>query len=566
MDQFRRALANIQQSMGQLGATHKLLFGSLAVIAAMTLFLVSQYAGKPKLVDLMSESGDAQLVQTLNAAGINAQSEGGRVMVPPDQRHAAAAILLQSGQMPGDTKVLFDNLLASQDWKSSREQQRQQTNIAYQNELARVISEFRGVRKATVILDIPEASGLGRAVREPSASVTVFTTTGQPVPQATVDAVANCVVGARSGLSRDRVQVIDGTTGVPCVVSDEESISAGRYLDHKKEVERYTQHEIERLLGYIPGVVVSVNAVVDVTRVARTQQKYLPKGDGTVSLPTSVNNTEDTMTQGSRGAEAGLRSTSTADISTGSNSRGSESSKTSETSQFDVRVGSETTETVDPRGMPTRLSASVFVPQSFIEGLVRGARPDDQKDQPVTQADADAYFQTMSPVLQKAVLTKLETVDDAGQPRQGSVMVAMAPMPAGVAGGISQAGFFGAGGGGGGGGGIGGLFSASNMIEMVVLGVLAFVAVGMMFSMVRRAGRKSDLPTAEELVGVPPALEVAGDLVGEADESDAPMAGIEISEDEVKIQKMREQVSELITTNPEAAAALVGRWISEDEM
>ena len=44
MEQLRRAWANIQRTMGGLGPTHKLLFGSLAVIALMTLFLVSQYA------------------------------------------------------------------------------------------------------------------------------------------------------------------------------------------------------------------------------------------------------------------------------------------------------------------------------------------------------------------------------------------------------------------------------------------------------------------------------------------------------------------------------------------
>jgi flagellar biosynthesis/type III secretory pathway M-ring protein FliF/YscJ len=83
--------------------------------------------------------------------------------------------------------------------------------------------------------------------------------------------------------------------------------------------------------------------------------------------------------------------------------------------------------------------------------------------------------------------------------------------------------------------------------------------------MVKRAGRKSDLPTAEELVGVTPTLDTVGDLVGEADESEAAMACIEISEDEVQIHKMRELVGELINTNPEAAASLVGRWISEHD-
>lgn len=565
MEAIRRALANIQQGMGQLGPTQKLLFASLAVIAAMTLFLVSQYASKPVLVDLMADSADLQLVDTLRSAGVDAKVEDGRLLVPAGQQRAALARLGEAGQLPGDTTVLFNNLVLSQDWKASREQHRQQAVIALQNELSRVIAQFRGVRKATVILDIPEPMGLGRAVREPSASVTVFTAAGTAMPQETVDAIANLVAGSRAGLTPDRVQVIDGSTGRPRQVSDEENASAGRYLDHKMQVERYTQKEIERLLAHIPGAVVSVNAMVDVTRVASTQQRYLPNNQGSVSIARRVSGSEDTTTQARRAAEPGTRAYGTADINTGG-AGGAESSKITEENEFVVQVGSETTSVVDPRGMPTRLSASVIVPQAYVESLVLRSRPEDQAEAPVTAEEAQAYFESLRPILERSILTRLETVDADGRVSEGRVELAMAAMPAGAVGGVTQVGLFGAAGAGASGTtGVSGLLSASGGIETLVLGVLGLVAVVMMFSLVKRAGRKVELPTAEELVGVPPALEVAGDLVGEAHESDAAMTGIEISEEDVKLQKVRELVGELIDSNPEAAASLVGRWISEDE-
>ncbi|MFN9994197.1 MAG: hypothetical protein ACK54H_12715, partial [Phycisphaerales bacterium] len=46
MDQLRRILDSIAKQLGALSATQKLLIGSLVVILGMTLFLVSQYAGK----------------------------------------------------------------------------------------------------------------------------------------------------------------------------------------------------------------------------------------------------------------------------------------------------------------------------------------------------------------------------------------------------------------------------------------------------------------------------------------------------------------------------------------
>ncbi len=565
MEQIRRALANIQQSMGRLNATHKLLFGSLAVIAAMTLFLVSQYAAKPTMVDFMAVEGDSGAIRTLQSAGIDAKVIDGKVMVPKGSEHAALGLLGEAGMLPGNTEILFNNLIQSQDWKASREQHRQQAVIALQNELGRVVSSFRGVRKATVILDIPEPMGLGRAVREPSASVSVETVGGSGLSQQTVDAIAGLVAGSRAGLDASRVMVIDATTGRQHRVSDEDTVSVGRYLEHQVQVERHIQREIERLLAHIPGAVVSVSAVVDVTRVASTRQQFLPKDQGTVAIANRRQATEDTVSQASRAAEPGTRSFATADINFGGNASGTSSSKTTDESEFTVQVGSETTSVVDPRGMPTHLSASVVIPQSFVEALVRQSRPEEKAKEPVTYPEAEEFFATLVPMLERSILTRLQTVQADGEVRSGRVELAMAPIATGSVVGLSQAGLFGSTAGVSGGGGVGRIFTASGMIETIVLGALGLVAVVMMFSMVKRAGRKSELPSAEELVGVPPALEVAGDLVGEADESDAAMAGIEISEDEVKIQKVRELVGELISTNPEAAASLVSRWINEDE-
>jgi flagellar biosynthesis/type III secretory pathway M-ring protein FliF/YscJ len=183
MSQIRQVLGNIQQQTSRMTASQKLLLTSLAVIAAMTMFLVSQYAAKPSMVELMSDTGEMQTIDALTRAGIDAKIVDGKIVVPQGQRRAATARLMESGNLPGDTTLLFGNLFAQQDWKSSKEQHRQQMVIAKQNELSNVISNMRGVSKATVFLDIPLSSGLGRAVRSPSASVTVFSDVNLPLSQ-----------------------------------------------------------------------------------------------------------------------------------------------------------------------------------------------------------------------------------------------------------------------------------------------------------------------------------------------------------------------------------------------
>ena len=63
---------------------------------------------------------------------------------------------------------------------------------------------------------------------------------------------------------------------------------------------------------------------------------------------------------------------------------------------------------------------------------------------------------------------------------------------------------------------------------------------------------------------MPPTLPTVNDMVGEADESEAAMTGIEIGDDDVRARKLVEQVVELVGANPDTAANLLGRWVSEE--
>jgi flagellar biosynthesis/type III secretory pathway M-ring protein FliF/YscJ len=204
--------------------------------------------------------------------------------------------------------------VTKQDWRHSREQHRQQYLFALQNELGRVIGKFRGVRSATVIIDAPERQGLGRTSQVPSASVTVFPAGGEPLSQATVDAVASLVSGAQSGLARSRVAVIDGGTQQQRRATDESSMAAGTYLDHRSKVEADTLRKLEGLLSYIPGVIVAVTAEVDVSRVSEQTRSNLNKGEGTISLLKSESTTAIESGGEAKGAEPGVRSMVGADI------------------------------------------------------------------------------------------------------------------------------------------------------------------------------------------------------------------------------------------------------------
>lgn len=566
MDQVRQAMANIQQQVGKMTASQKLLLASLTVIAVMTLFLVSQYAAKPATVNLMAADGQIDTVRALQSGGFDAQMVDGQVVVPASQQRYALSYLAESGQLPGDTTLLFSNLIGSQDWKASNTQHRQQFYIALQNELSRRITDFSSVNKASVILDVPQSSGLGRSSRSPTASVTLFTRSGGAVTQNIVDAAARTVSGAVSGLTPANVQIIDGTTGHARNTTDDQSESSSQYLEYASKMESHTKKKIESLFGHIPGVVVSITARVDVTKVTSAETLYTPVGseDGSVKVETSISSIAGSTKQASRGAEPGVRSNQTASINTGGGTGASVENETTEKT-YATAIGSKTKNVFDPRGMPTHLSASIIIPQEYIESIIERSRPVVEGEEPasITPAESQDFFDTLKTDFENLIQPHLMIIGDNGVATSGSLMVSMAPLGISMlSGGAMQSvgggGFVGSLAGGGGGGGL--LGSSSKIIETALVGVLAVVSLGMMMMMVKRSSKTIELPNASELVGVPPHLDSVSDLVGEASEGEHVMTGIEIDDDLIEVQQIREQVAELIKQDPESAAGLVERW------
>ena len=105
----------------------------------------------------------------------------------------------------------------------------------------------------------------------------------------------------------------------------------------------------------------------------------------------------------------------------------------------------------------------------------------------------------------------------------------------------------------------------SGLVRQIVLAGLAAGAIGAMLLMVRKATRPLTLPTAEAIVGLPPTLSADSDVVGEANEGDTPMEGLELEEGQLAAKKKREQVIEMAKSRPQDAAAVLNRWMSPEE-
>lgn len=582
MDQLRRVMASINKQLRPMSASAKLAVGALALVLLLLVVIVVQNSGRSDMRELypgMPAADQPSIKARLDDLGINNRFTNGKVYVAPDDVARAKAALAQSGALPSDKTTMFETLLAKQSWTNSKQQNDQNYIIALQNELSTTIEHFRGVKGAKVIIDVPESTGIGAAVRKPTASATVFTADGQPMPQSLVDAVAGFVAGSRAGLDVTRVRVIDGSNHAQRQARTEEDSVSGTYLEQAAKVEAQTREKVLELLSYIPDVIVAVTAQVDVTRVTSQIQNFLPENKGTISLDKKTTESSNSSNETSSAAEPGLNSNVTADINRGNAGSGSRTEVTESTTEKENHVGSRLENIVDPKGHPTMVAVSVNVPKSFVlaqkPAPAAGGAPAGGAAPPaIDKADPDfvkikeTIEESIKPQVRamtmlangnsdakaiEALVSQSISVNLIPDPPKAAVTVQPTSLLASIAGG------------GGGGGGVGSFGLGSGLIEKGVLGLLALVSMGMMIMMVRKAGKRTETPSAEELVGVPPALEAQGDVIGEADEGEMAMPGIEVGEDEMQSQKMLEQVGELVTSSPEAAAKLIGRWINVED-
>lgn len=564
MDRLRGVLDTIRRALGELTATQKLLIASLVVVMAMTLYLVVLYTGKPALVPLMERASPAeqqQASQFLDTAGIPYRTgPNGQIMVERERVRPIIAQMAQRGALPSDSSVLFNNLVDRQSWTMSSSQLSQLETIAMQNELSRIIGQFQSVDRAAVIIDAPEPRSLGMAARVPTASVTIFMTGNQPLTQSMVDGAAALVAGAKAGLDIRNVRVIDGVRGQQRRARSDDDMLASGYLEHSAKVEQRVRDRLMDMLSYIPGVIIAVNAQVDVRRSVSETSRVLDSGRGTVTAPRRETTSERVQQQGSAGAEPGVRPNTGISIDTGG-SRGNSLTDTQTETEFETQFGRTVERVTDPRGMPLKINATVNIPRSFFVAQWRAANnssetPGDDVLAPVIQQETARIRDDIQP--------QVDSAEAGGQP--GEVVVSVIPDMDMLQRAYPEAFRAGAGAGGGSsGGGVGAIFESAGGLRTVILTALAFAALAMMALTVRRATRLDRLPTPEELVGVPPALSGETDLVGEAGEADAALSGIELSETAIQSQKVLEQVEEMVKQRPAEAAGLLNRWIQADQ-
>jgi flagellar biosynthesis/type III secretory pathway M-ring protein FliF/YscJ len=509
-------------------------------------FLAVLYAGQNAMqpVSAFIEGPPGPAVTQLEARGIEATITNGVVHVPAHQLEPAIAVLVDNSMLTSDVYGALDSVQASP-WMSNaqNEAQRQKMMMRF---MSGVISSFDDVRSAEVVFKVPDITGFGQSYRKPTAAVTIAMKGGQNIPKHLQEAVVDFVKGGVDNLDRSDVSVIDKVNGRTFTVNDRGDMLPTDVLELIDAVERQHKNKLLDVFSYIPGVRVAVNVTLDPTRQEHVESiRYLD------SQPLASQEDVETLNENYNGAgNAGVRPNTEMSITTGSGPGSTQSTVESRTEYMEMLPQSKSVKQLAGH-MAERINATINVPRSYFVAIFKAQQPDaegapdDTALQPIIDRELADIQEQAGPLVMARV---------GGQDVPGNVVANMvfdaaflqsiAPPPA-------AAGFS--------------AFADSPWVGTASIAGLALAAVALMLMLVRKATQDEPLPTIEELAGVPDVLPADEDLIGEAQDVESTMEGLEIGEEQLKSRKIAEQISDLIKANPGEAGSLLGKWVDADD-
>lgn len=260
------ALAGLGLSIGVLA------FGRWASTPA----LVPAFAGLP--VEQAARIDDA-----LTKAGITHElGKGGTEISVAAGDVARAQVALAKAGVTGRTTrglELFEN----QTWGMTDFAQKVNYRRALEGELERTIGEMRGVERADVALALNETATIRRAAETPpQASVVLSLSSGTVPGPDVVQGIQHLVAASVSGVTAERVAVLDDGGRLLSSPDDGAGSAAGlssRQLGLRKEVEGYLQQKAQAILDQAVGAgnaKVQVSADIGFDKLQRTSQTVDP--------------------------------------------------------------------------------------------------------------------------------------------------------------------------------------------------------------------------------------------------------------------------------------------------
>jgi flagellar M-ring protein FliF len=245
----------------------------------------------------------------------------------------------------------------------------QRTNYtrALQGELAQTIEQMQGVKKARVMVVLPESRLLVRTTdSRPTASVFVDTGNAK-LDTAAVNSIRSLVANSVEGLKLDDVAVVDNAGNVLSedLKSDPQLGSASSIVKYRQQTEDYLAGKVETMLAKVLGPgnsVVRVSATINTDASTIAEEKFDPEGQ----VPRQETTVEDTSSTSEKAAKeapgAGVAANVPPDPTNEDGQQANKSSSTVRSSRTQsYEINKTMTNIVKNPGAITRITAAVFL-------------------------------------------------------------------------------------------------------------------------------------------------------------------------------------------------------------
>ena len=212
-DQATNVLKSIQQFWKSQEKKRKIIFLSVLggiILFAVILTLILNRTNYTVLFSSLEQSEASEVVSIIKDMGVDAQVKSdGTILVPKDQENSLRVELATKGYpKSGYSYDIWTNNVSM---FTTDSQKREIAKMQLQERLQATISEFQGIDKAIVTLDIPEQSNtvISSHSNEPSASVVVHLKDGVKLSSNQISGITRLVMKSISGLKEENVSVVD---------------------------------------------------------------------------------------------------------------------------------------------------------------------------------------------------------------------------------------------------------------------------------------------------------------------------------------------------------------------
>jgi len=415
MDFVNKTFAQLKDLFGSMAPGARIVAGLLLAVVVLSLVYLVRYSptssgefllgGRPLSANEMVSVEAAFAKANLTQYSI----EGNRIRIPRGQKAAYIGAMAESNALPADFNAYFKEALGSAGAFESKDQYETRLKFALQKELSLIIRSMKGIESATVHYDVEKKGGFPPK-KEYTAMVAVLPTGGEPLSTKHIESIRQLVASSIAGLKASNITVSDLAAGLAYPGSANvgaDSPNNNAYAKNKKAYEKDWTEKIHAALSFIPGlnvaVYVSLNPEMDGQKYTL---KYEPKAVGYDIRDTS---TTETSTSDVPAGRAGLAAQGA--NQPGSISKNSTRSSVEKTASEQKSLVGRNREYVKKASLvPSAVSVSIGVPSSYYVDIWRQRKALESKAGDSSSEEAKPAVPTSSELasIEKEVQAKIE--------------------------------------------------------------------------------------------------------------------------------------------------------------